>query len=239
MKPFLKPTQISTQDHLDVEDIREDMVVLKNGSVALVIGTNALNFELLASEEQDASIYAFANLINAISYPIQIVIRTVAMDISKYLDLMEGYRKAVSNSPLGQQVAIYQDFVKNLTENTNILDKSFFVVIPTKSFEAIKTSAIRQIFGQKQKLINVTQLIEKAKGELYPKRDAMLKQFGNLNINAWQLKNDELIKLYYSVYDPDKSGGSKLGITDADISSAFVQSDSARPDNAANVKQSL
>lgn len=239
MRPFLKPTQITTQDHLDVEEIRDDLVVLKNGSVALVIGTNALNFELLAMEEQDASIYAFANLINAISYPIQIVIRTVAMDISKYLDLMENYRKEVANSPLGQQVGIYQDFVRNLTENTNILDKSFYLVIPTKSFEAIKTSAVRQIFGQKQKLVNVTQLIERAKGELYPKRDAMLKQFANLNISAWQLKNDELIRLYYSIYDPDKTGSSKLGITDSDISSAVVQSDETKPDSAANVKQTI
>jgi hypothetical protein len=231
--------QISTQEHLDIEDIKDDLVVLKTGSVALVIGTNALNFELLSNEEQDANIYSFANLLNSISFPIQIVIRTVSTDVSKYIDQLETYKQQVMNSPLADQVVIYQNFISNLTEKTNILDKSFYLVIPTKAFEAIRTSAVRQIFGQSQKLINVDQIIERAKGELIPKRDSMFKSFASMGLDSWQLKNDELIKLYYGIYEPDKTGGSKLGISSSDINSAMITSNEFQKDNSANIKQSL
>jgi hypothetical protein len=231
--------QISTQEHLDIEDIREDLVVLKSGSVALVIATNALNFELLAQAEQDANIYSFANLLNSINFPIQIVIRTVSTDISKYVEQLESYKQTVVNSPLAAQVDIYKTFITNLTENTNILDKSFYLVIPTKAFDVVKTSAVRQIFGQKQKLVNIDRIVEQGKLELYPKRDHMFKQCSNMGLDAWQLKNDELIKLYYSIYEPDKTGSSKLGITSGDITSSMVSSDSGLDIDPSQIKQSL
>lgn len=233
---IVNPKQLSTQQHLDIEDIREDMVVLKNGSVALVIGTSAVNFELLASEEQDANIYSFANLLNSINFPIQIVIRTVATDISRYTDQLAAFRKKSGNTPLGVQLDIYMDFISNLTENTNILDKSFYVVIPTKAFEAIKTSAVRQIFGQQQRIINISQIVERAKGELYSKRDHAFKQLEGMGLRSWQLTNDQLIKLYYSIYEPDKTGQSKLGISEEDITSGIVNTGNGEKE-LAKVKQ--
>jgi hypothetical protein len=218
------PTQVSTQEHLDIEDIRDDCVILKSGSVAVVIETSAVNFELLSSGEQDASIYTFANLLNSINFPIQIVLRTVITDISNYIEKLEGYRQTVSGTPLGSQVALYQDFISNLTENTNILDKRFYIVVPTMAFEIVKTSFIRQIFGQKKRIINVSSILKQARTELEPKRDHILKQLENMNLQARQLKTDELIKLYYGVYDPDKQGGSKLSITNEDITSGIVNS---------------
>lgn len=219
---ILSPTQLSTQDHLDIEDIRDDFVILKNGSVAVVIETNSLNFELLADEEQDANIFAFANFLNSLTFPIQIVIRTVSTDISRYLDKLNSYQQGVTNQSLNSQINIYKDFISNLTKTTNILDKSFFIIIPTKLVDPIKTSALRQLFGQRQRITNVDKILKAANNELQPKRDHIIKQFSSVGLDAWQMKTDELIKLYYSIYDPDRMGGSHLNLSEKDIESGMV-----------------
>ena len=221
---IFNPAQNSTQDHLDIEDIRDDLVVMKNGAVAAVLETNAMNFELLAEQEQDANIYSFANLLNSLTFSIQIVLRTVSTDISRYVDELSHQQKRTPGA-LSDQIDIYKTFVTNLTENTNILDKSFYVVVPTRSLEPIKTSGLRQLFGQRQRIVNIDKIVEGAKLELEPKRDHLIKQFNSMGLDAWQLKNDELIKLYYGIYEPDKSGQSKLSISEADIQASLINAD--------------
>lgn len=219
------PKKISTQQHLDIEDIRDDLVVLKTGKVSLVIETTSLNFDLLDSREQDAKIYAFASFLNAIRFPVQIVIRTQRTDIAKYLTLLDSYKRKLTSEPIINQVNIYQEFIHNLTEATQILDKRFFAVIPTTKIPTIKTNWVRQVFGKTERITNINEIVQKAMEELHPKRDAMIKQFGNIGIAARQLSSDELIKLYYSVYEPDKSGLDILNIRDQDIESGLVTRD--------------
>lgn len=217
------PKQISTQDHLDIEDIRDDLVVLKNGKVSLIIETTSLNFDLLSGIEQDTSIGTFAGLLNSLSFPIQIVIRTQRTDISKYISLLDQYKQSVSaNQPLSQQIEIYQKFIASLTANTQILNKRFYAVIPSLTTSAIKTPFIKQILGQREQIINIAQIVEKAKVELFPKRDHMVKQFANMGLSARQLNNEELIKLYYSVYEPDRVGVDMLNLRESSLSGAVV-----------------
>jgi len=217
------PKRVSTQDHLDIEEIKDDMVVLKNGKVAIVIETSSINFDLLDSREQDAKIYSFAAFLNSIRFPIQIVIRTQRTDIAKYLKLLDSYKKKITSESVVNQVTIYQEFIHNLTETTQILDKKFYTVIPSQKLAIVSTNWVRQLFGKTQKIVNINQLIIKAKEELGPKRDQIIKNYANLGIVAKQLLNDELIKLYYSVYEPDRSGLDVMDITESDISSGLVR----------------
>lgn len=215
--------KVSTQEHLDIEDIRDDMVVLKNGRVSIVIETTSLNFDLLADREQDARIYTFAGLLNSLRFPIQIVIRTQQTDTSKYLGVLDEYKKRIGATPLQQQVQIYQDFITNLTTNTQILNKRFYAVIPTvTSAPVVKTNPLKSIFGKEEKIINVNELLEKAAIELQPKRDHLIKQFDNMGLYARQLKNDELIKLYYSIYEPDKVGLEVMTVNRNSVEGAMV-----------------
>lgn len=216
------PKQLSTQAHLDIEDIRDDLVVMKDGRVSVVIETTSLNFDLLDSREQDARIYAFAAFLNSIRFPIQIVIRTQRTDIAKYQKLLENYKLRLTSEAVQQQVTIYQDFINNLTETTQILDKRFYTVIPSIKIPVINTSWIKQLFGNEKKIVNINEVLKKAKEELYPKRDHIIKQYGNLGVGAYQMTNDELIKLYYSVYEPDRSGLEVLNISDEDIEQDIV-----------------
>ncbi len=184
--------QVSTQEHLDIEDIRDDLVVLKTGKVSLVIETTSLNFDLLANNEQDARIFTFAGLLNSLNFPIQIVIKTQRTDTSKYLNLLDEYKQKVASEPLRQQVGIYQEFIVNLTSTTQILNKRFYAIIPTTTIAPIKSSQLKSIFGKQDKVANVQEIMDKAKIELQPKRDHLLKQLANMGLVARQLKNDDI-----------------------------------------------
>lgn len=214
--------QLSTQDHLDIEDIRDDLVVLKNGKVSVVIETDSLNFELLDGREQDARIYSFASFLNAIEFPIQIVIRSQRTDIVRYLKLLDRYKAMQGSEAINNQVNMYQQYIKDLTQNTQILDKKFYMVIPSNQLPIVTTSWLRQLFGRQKRIVNINPLVQKAKDELHPKRDQVLRLFGNLGVGARQLKVDELIKLYYTVYEPDISGQELLNISDEAIDTGFV-----------------
>jgi len=222
---LFEPRRQSTQDHLDIADIKDDLVVLKNGKVSLVIETTSLNFDLLDSKEQDAKIFSFAAFLNSIKFPIQIVIRTQRTDVAKYLKLLESYKRKVTSEAVTKQVQMYQEFINNLTESTQILDKHFYTVIPSVQMPVVETNFLKTLFGKPERIINISRIVEKAKEELYPKRDAIIKQYANLGVAAKQLTNDELIKLFYSVYEPDRTGLEVLNIREQDIESGLVSSE--------------
>lgn len=222
---LFEPRRQSTQDHLDIADIKDDLIVLKNGKVSLVIETTSLNFDLLDSKEQDAKIFSFAAFLNSIKFPIQIVIRTQRTDVAKYLKLLESYKRKVTSEAVTKQVQMYQEFINNLTESTQILDKHFYTVIPSVQMPVVETNFLKTLFGKPERIINISRIVEKAKEELYPKRDAIIKQYANLGVAAKQLTNDELIKLFYSVYEPDRTGLEVLNIREQDIESGLVSSE--------------
>jgi len=223
------PKQVSTQDHLDIEDIRDDLVVLRNGKVSLVLETTSLNFDLLSGREQDSRILTFAGLLNSLTFPIQIVISTQRTDSSKYMALLEEYKAKTINQALQSQVDIYQQFIGNLTQTTQILNKRFLAIIPTSTLLTVESSAIKQLLGKPKVVINSAEILERAKRELYPKRDHMIKQFNNMGLAARQLQNDELIKLYYAYYEPDKMGLEVLNIREEAIVNAAVGETSTEP----------
>ncbi|MEP7103128.1 MAG: hypothetical protein ABI721_00260 [Candidatus Dojkabacteria bacterium] len=218
------PKRISTQEHLDIADIKDDMVVLKSGKVSIVIETTSLNFDLLDGPEQDAKIGSFAAFLNATNFPVQIVIKTQRTDIANYLKLLESYKSKITSTAVTEQVSLYQDFINNLTQTTQILDKRFYTVIPSLNLPVIKNNWFKETFGTPERIAHVTRIVEKAKEELYPKRDSIIKQYQNMGVAAKQLTNDELIKLYYSVYEPDKLGLEILNLRDSDVSTGIVRS---------------
>ncbi len=210
---LMTPSKLSTQDHLEIEDIRDELVLLKDGRVSLVIETGAVNFDLLSEEEQDAKIKTFAGMLNSLNFQMQIVILTERSDLTSYLERLTSYREQQASNPLKKQIEIYIQFIKNLTYNREVLDKRFFIVIPEVSAEVQRTSIVKQIFGKRIQITNRKAIFEKSKINLYPKRDHLFKQFKKMGIEAWQLNNDQLVRLYYSMYDPDKIGAQNLELT--------------------------
>jgi len=213
----------STQEHLNIEAIVDDLVVLKNGVAALIMETSALNFDLLSEEEQDARIIAFANLLNGVDYPVQMSIRTVRTDVSEYIKKLGEYKNRQISKALAKQMEIYIQFIKNLTTKSEILDKRFFVTIPYRSLLVSDPGLIKKLLGAKPEVTNVDKIIERAKIELYPKRDNISRLFKKMGITATQMTNNDLLMLFYEVYDPDKIGYQRIGLNIRDYTSGIVK----------------
>lgn len=197
----------STQDHLEIADIRDDLVLLKDGSVALLIRVAAVNFGLLSEREQEAIIFAYAGLLNSLNFSIQIIIRSQRKDISRYVALLDTEEKNQANPLLKNQIANYKNFITQTVKENNVLDKKFYIVIPFSSLELGAVSATGSLLKKKKTSLPlpVETIMDKAKTTLMPKRDHILRQIGRLGLRAKQLTNSELIELFYGIYNQGKT----------------------------------
>lgn len=202
-------TTSSTQEHLALREIVDDLIVNKNGTVSMVIQTSAINFDLLAEYEQDSKIYAFAGLLNSLNFRIQILIRTKRIDITNYIDYLKEQREKPMSEGLKKQLEIYTSFVQNLIVQNDVLDKSFFLVVPyspalqlpgANLFDSKKNKEEQERYQKMQ----TDQLVEKAKLFLFPKRDHILKQLSRMGLYGHQLTTKELITEFYTIYNPDE-----------------------------------
>jgi len=198
------PIITSTQNHLDIEDIRDNLVLLKDGSCCLLLQTTAVNFSLLSESEQDAIIYAYAGLLNSLTFPIQIVVTSQKKNIANYLALLAAQKQKISNPLLKQQVEKYYQFVKKTVAENEVLDKKFYLVIPFSSLELGVSNALAASIKRKPELpFDKQSILTKAKNSLIPKRDHLLKQLVRIGLKAKQLTTPKLIKLFYNYYNPD------------------------------------
>lgn len=198
------PIRTSTQDHLDIEDIRDNLVLLKDGSSCLILQTSAVNFSLLSEAEQDAIIYAYAGLLNSLTFPIQIVVTSQKKNIGNYLALLAGQRQKITNPLLKQQLEKYYSFIQKTVSENEVLDKKFYLVIPFSSLELGISSALSTSIRKKPGLpFDKQTLLTKAKNALFPKRDHLLRQLERVGLKAKQLTTPDLIKLFYNYYNPD------------------------------------
>lgn len=215
---------VSTQNFITIEEIKEDLVVLKTGNVSMVLETTALNFDLLSPREQDAKIFAFAGLLNSLNFRIQIIVRTQPVDLTSYIALLTKQRNKTTSPALRRQMTIYMQFVKNLVIRNEVLDKRFFIIIPYTSYDVQRTNMVRKMFGKQDKIVNVDKILESAKTKLYPRRDHIIKQLARMNLTAKQLTTDELISVFYSIYNPGQAQFRKLQIKPGDLSSPIITS---------------
>ncbi len=197
----------STQEHLDIYTIKDHLVFCKDGSVALVLQTTAINFGLLSDEEQDATIYAYAALINSLSFPIQILIRSQRKDVSEYIELLDQRMQEVQSQKVKETIIKYRQFIKSLVKENRVLEKRFYVIVPFTTVElGITASAFNPFAKIPQKPpFDLSYISEKAMLTLYPKRDHLIRQFARIGLKARQMTTPELISFFYNIYNPSAS----------------------------------
>lgn len=203
----------STQEHLDIDDIVDDILLLKTGGAAIVIQTTAVNFGLLSEGEQDAIIYAYAGLLNSLSFPMQIVIRSKRMDVSQYLESLLKWEQKQVNEKLRIQIRKYREFISSVIRENNVLDKRFYTVIPMYPGEVglAGGNPFSTLGGRQAKpSYSKEYILERAKNILIPKKDHMIRQLTRLGLKATQLSTQQLIELSYDIYNPTTTGTQKL-----------------------------
>jgi hypothetical protein len=226
MDPKL-PIRATTQEQVPIEDINENLVILKNGSCCLILQVTALNFSLLSETEQEAIIYSYAALLNSLTFPIQILVKSTRKDISSYLKILLQAENDQKNPLLKNQVNKYRRFIEEMIKKNNVLDKKFYLVIPFFAIElGIKqTTSLNPFTSRKNTSLPFSKsyLIEKAKMSLYPRREHLIRQFARIGLYAWQLSTEELIALFHEIYNSEQVESQKIS-PEAQYTSYTVQS---------------
>ena len=199
------PITSTTQKHVPIADITNDILVYKDGGAALVMESTSLNFGLLSEKEQSAVIAAYAALINSLSFSVQIVVRTQRKDISSYINYIDEQAKLLTHPLLQKLMVEYKGFILDSVKKKNVLGKRFFVVLYLSPLELGVGNSIASVTKRGATLpFPKSYVVKKAKITLYPRRDHLVRQAGRLGIKFRQLTTSELIDLFYSVYNPER-----------------------------------
>lgn len=218
----------STQEHLPVEDIVNNIVILKDGSCAMVLQISSVNFDLLSGREQEALVFAYGGILNSFNFPIQIMIHTNTKDISAYLENLKNAQNDQVNPLLRERIKAYRAFVEEMVRKNDVLSKSFYIIVPFMALElGIKSGASSVVGGINPMVKKVNKLpydkeyiLEKAKASLEPKRDHVMRLFSRLGLEVKLLETKELIALFYKIYNEDSFSSQRIG--GVDISSPVV-----------------
>ena len=209
----------SAQSSLIISELRDSMVIMKDGSFRAVVACKSINFDLMSEEERESVEYAYQNFLNSLNFPVQVLIRSQRVDIAPYIDRLMELRRKNDNMLLGVLMDDYINFIDILSQEANIMDKSFFVVIPYyTSKEAEKAIEQSKNFFKsftKDKTPPVTRIdratYDKAVTEINNRADAVISGLFQIGIQSVRLNTKELGQLYYNFNNPDTAVREPLG----------------------------
>lgn len=220
----------STQNSLLLSEVRDNMVIMADGTFRAVVACQSINFDLMSSREREGVEFSYQNFLNSLNHPVQILIRSQRVDIGPYIDKLVEIRRNQDNMLLNVLMDDYINFIDILSQEANIMDKSFFIAIPYYP-QGDVTNLIEQGKGFFGKLMSkpkntVTKIdtatYEKAKTEIKNRVDAVMAGLFQLGVQSVQLNTKELGELYYNFYNPDTAVREPLGDFD-NVATTYVK----------------
>lgn len=198
------PSGASTQKYIDVEEVRDGIVILKNGSLRAVLMVSSINFDLKASEEQNAIISQYQNFLNSLDFPIQILISSRKLNLTPYLDFLKQKESQLTNELLMFQLSEYRNFMKNLIDVSSIMTKYFYIVVPFAPIENKKGGFFQNLFNGSsgKKVSNKMEIFNTYKTQLWQRVEHISAGLSVTGVKVVPLKTEELIELLYNSYNP-------------------------------------
>jgi type IV secretory pathway VirB4 component len=194
---------ISTQSHLNIAEIKQGTLVLKDGSLRAVLVVSSTNFSLKSAQEQNALVAAYQSFLNSLDFPIQILMQSRKLDINAYLDKLRAIMQQQTNELLRMQTQEYIEYITKLVEFASIMNKTFYVVVPY-GVSAIKDS----FFGKISSMLNPASTIslkhkdfEEHREALYQRLDHIASALNGMGLRTITLDTEELIELMYNSYN--------------------------------------
>lgn len=210
----------STQNTLQIAEIRDGVVIMNDGSYRSVIMVKSINFDLMSPQEREAVEYSYQGFLNSLYFPIQIFIRSQRVDLGPYLDKLDKIRSEHDNMLLALLMEDYINYMDGLSQQTNIMDKRFYIVVPyfpivdvQKAITQSKnffTGLIALFKSQEQHVTINENDLNTAKDELRNRVQAILGSLQQCGIQGLPLDTQELIELYYDTYNPDTATRQQL-----------------------------
>jgi len=204
-----KPKVPSTQAFVPIKEIKEGVVVMRDGSLRVALLLSSINFALKSEEEKNSIIGSYQSFLNSLGYPIQIYIKSRKLHLDGYLNSLDKQLASQTNELLRLQTSQYKDFIGELLEYASIMEKRFFVIVPfyPSGIGMEKEGIVKSLFSNKP---SVDTTFETQKTELMTRVDQVITGLTGIGVRVVALNTEELIELYYTVYNPDTSGEEKL-----------------------------
>jgi hypothetical protein len=218
--PVKKSNTNSTQNTLQIAEVRDGIAIMNDGSYRSVVMVKSINFDLMSQQEQEAVEYSYQGFLNSLYFPIQIFIRSQKVDLQPYIEKLDKIRTEHDNMLLALLMEDYITYIDSLSQQTNIMDKHFYVVIPyfpvVDTQQALKQSknfisGIGGLLNKKEQHVTINESdLENAKTELRNRVQAVLSGLLQAGIQGLPLDTQELIELYYDTYNPDTATRQQL-----------------------------
>jgi hypothetical protein len=217
-----KPTPGSpTQKFLDITEIKDDVIVLKNGAFRGILAVSSINYDLKSSQEQDAIIMQYQNFLNSLDFPLQILISSRKLNIEEYLEFLAEKEKEQTSELLRLQTSEYKNFISQLVSVSSIMDKDFYIIVPFSPIENTEKgffSNIGSLFNPQKNILQKKENFETYKNQLSQRMDHIAAGLSGLGVRVAPLKTQELIELIYNSYNSNVFNSEDLGkIEDIDL----------------------
>ena len=204
---FLNSKPQPTQEFVPIKEVRDGIVVLKDNSYRAILLVSSVNFALKAADEQQAIIGQFQNFLNSLDFSVQIFIQSRRLDIRPYLALLEERLKEQTNDLMKIQTREYIGFIKNFTENTNIMSKSFFVTIPySPAILTAKNNPLKQFLGQREQATDAAvqkiERFEEDRLQIDQRIGVVSQGLASCGLRTAPLGTEEVIELFYKIFNP-------------------------------------
>ncbi len=205
---------INSQLFLDIAEIKDGVIVLKNGGLRAILMVSSINFALKSIDEQDAIIFQYQRFLNSLDFSIQIVVNSRRLNIDNYLDTLKTKEKEQINELLRFQITEYREYVKGLVQMANIVSKSFYVVIPFAVAEKAKGGLLGKINSslKKRNILNSREEFERGREQLWQRVEHIIGGLGGVGLKMTPINTQEIIELFYGLYNPGLS--EKIGLAD-------------------------
>lgn len=203
----------STQNLLEIAEIRDGIVIMNDGTFRTVVMVKAINFDLMSPQERESVEYAYQGFLNSLYFPIQIFSHSERVDIRPYLEKLDKIRLEQDNMLLALLMDDYITFMMAIAQQTNIMNKNFYIIIPYSPLDELQQaiseskhffSGLVSIFNTKEKHVVIDEpTLDKAKDELRNRARSILSGLQQCGVQGLPLDTQELIELYYDTYNPD------------------------------------
>jgi len=195
-----------TQQFLEIDQIKEGTIILRNGAIRGILMVSSLNFALKSDDEQNAIIYQFQSFLNSLDFSVQIFIESRKLNITGYLEKLKELEEKHTNEFLKVQTREYQEFIKGLIETGSIMSKSFFVVVPFAPLENAKPSAYKQLFSGPKAFKSLTEEeFQRYRFQLWQRMEFIALGLRRCSLKAVPLNTEELIELFWGLYHPEEA----------------------------------
>ncbi len=191
--------QVTTQDFLKFDRIRDGIIILKNKGLRMVLMTSSLNFALKSDDERQAILYNYQSFLNSLDFSCQILIHSRKINITGYLDKLKEIEKKEEKELLQIQIKEYNKFIKSLVQEGSIMQKTFYVVVPFSIAETRGISAKKKI-GKMAELTEAE--FQRAKNQLFQRVEFVILGLRSCGLEAFPLQNLELAELFWSLHHP-------------------------------------